>query len=84
MTYLLLSVPAFSGSFGWGPTDGIIMILCNILAIALCKVSVRNMAAGPALPLPELFGGMGLPTLLAATSFGHVLGLGVIQIFGNF
>lgn len=83
MSYLLLSVPAFSGPISWSPTDGILMILCNIIAIAIGKVSFRNVEASPALPLPEFFGGMGLPALLATTSFGHILGIGAILIFAN-
>ncbi len=84
MTYLLLSIPAFSTATGWSPTDGIIMILCNIIAIAIGKVSFKNMAASPALPMPKYFGGMGLPALLATMSFGHVLGIGAIVSLASF
>jgi photosystem I subunit 10 len=54
------------------------MIVCNILAIAIGKMSIQKPSEGPALPSPEMFGGMGLGALLGTTSFGHVLGVGVI------
>jgi photosystem I subunit 10 len=54
------------------------MIICNILAIAFGKATISQQNVGPALPSPNLFGGMGLGALLGTTSFGHVLGAGVI------
>jgi len=54
------------------------MIICNILAIAFGKATIQQQNVGPALPSPALFGGMGLGALLGTTSFGHVLGAGVI------
>jgi photosystem I subunit 10 len=59
------------------------MIICNILAIAIGKYSIKHPSVGPALPSPELFGGMGVGALLATTSFGHILGLGVILGLAN-
>jgi photosystem I subunit 10 len=54
------------------------MIICNILAIAIGKYTIKHPSQGTALPSPEMFGGMGLGALLGTTSFGHVLGVGVI------
>jgi photosystem I subunit 10 len=54
------------------------MIVCNIIAIAFGKFTIKHPSAGPSLPSPELFGGMGLPALLGTTSFGHLLGAGAI------
>ncbi len=62
----------------WSPTVGIIMILCNIVAIAFGKSTIQYPNAGPALPSSQFFGGFGLPALLATTAFGHILGTGVI------
>ena len=62
----------------WSPTVGAIMVVCNIIAIAFAKFKVTYPKTGPELPSPSFFGGFGLPGLLATTSFGHLLGVGVI------
>ncbi|MBD0263232.1 MAG: photosystem I reaction center subunit PsaK [Tolypothrix sp. Co-bin9] len=62
----------------WSPTVGIVMILCNMIAIAFGKSSIKYPSSEPALPSSNFFGGFGLPALLATTSFGHILGIGVI------
>ena len=62
----------------WNPAMGIIMIICNVLAIALGKYTMPNPGVGAALPMPEMFGGMGWPALLATTSLGHIFGIGTI------
>lgn len=70
-------------AFEWSPTVGLIMIVCNILAIAFGKLTIQRQSEGPELPSSNLFGGMGLPALLGTTSFGHVLGAGVILGLSN-
>jgi photosystem I subunit 10 len=67
----------------WSPTVGLIMILCNIAAIAFAKYTVKYPNVGPSLPSSEMFGGFGLGGLLGATSFGHILGAGVILGLSN-
>ena len=62
----------------WSPTVGIIMIIANIIAIALGKATIKYPSVGPQLPSPNLFGGFGLPAVLATTAFGHILGVGTI------
>ncbi|MEH1781535.1 photosystem I reaction center subunit PsaK [Nostoc sp.] len=62
----------------WSPIVGLIIILANIVAIAFGKSSIKYPNAEPALPSPNLFGGFGLPALLATTAFGHILGVGVV------
>ncbi len=62
----------------WSPTVGIIIILANIFAIAVGKFTIQQQNSEPALPSPHLFGGFGLPALLATTSFGHILGVGIV------
>ncbi|MHC5856025.1 photosystem I reaction center subunit PsaK [Nostoc sp.] len=62
----------------WSPTVGLIIILANIVAIAFGKSTIKYPNAEPALPSPNLFGGFGLPALLATTAFGHILGVGVV------
>lgn len=79
----LLITIANPASFTWSPTVGIVMVLCNIAAIAIGKLTMKDYAKGPAMPSPSLFGGFGLPAVLATTSFGHILGAGVILGLAN-
>jgi photosystem I subunit X len=72
---LLAAVPA---PLAWSPAVGIIMIVCNVIAIAFGKLTISIQNAPPALPSSNLFGGFGLPGLLGTTCFGHILGVGVI------
>ncbi|WP_080806264.1 photosystem I reaction center subunit PsaK [Halomicronema hongdechloris] len=77
MVYLPL-LAAVPPTLEWSPKVAVVMILCNILAIAIGRFTIKYPSAGPALPSPELFGGMGLGALLGITSLGHVLGAGAI------
>ena len=72
---LATSVPA---TLEWSPKVAITMIICNIIAIAIGKYKIQKPSEPPAMPSPEMFGGMGLPAVLATTSFGHLLGVGTI------
>lgn len=72
---LLAAVPT---TLEWGPKTAIVMILCNILAIAIGKFTIQQPSVGPELPSSNMFGGMGLGALLGTTSLGHILGAGVI------
>lgn len=78
MTYLTLLAATVPSTVSWSPKVAIVMIICNIVAIAFGKFTIKNQSAGPGLPSSEFFGGMGLPALLGTTSLGHVLGAGVI------
>lgn len=62
----------------WSPTVGAVMIVCNILAIALAKFTIKNPSAPPAMPSANFFGGFGLPAVIGSTCFGHILGAGTI------
>ncbi|PSB21268.1 photosystem I reaction center subunit PsaK [Phormidesmis priestleyi ULC007] len=62
----------------WTPTVAIVMIVCNILAIAFAKFTIKKPSAFPALPASSPLGGFGLPALIGATRFGHILGAGAI------
>jgi photosystem I subunit 10 len=62
----------------WSPTIAIVMILCNIAAIAFGKLTIQQPSVGPAMPSSNLFGGFGVGAVLGTTSFGHILGAGVI------
>ncbi len=81
LTTVLLTVS--TRTLDWSPTIGLIMILCNVLAIAIAKFSIQQPNVGPALPSPNLFGGFGLPAVIGTTCFGHILGAGVILGLSN-
>lgn len=83
MTYLILAAATAPNTVSWSPKVAIVMILCNVAAIAFGKLTIKNQSADPQLPSPALFGGMGLPALLGTTSLGHVLGAGVILGLAN-
>lgn len=80
---LLATVPATPT---WGFTTAIVMLVCNLVAIAIGRFAIANPGEGPALPFPmpeDLFGKFGVPELLATTSLGHILGAGVILGLAN-
>ena len=89
MNSLLLLTLDIPRTVEWGPQVAIVMILCNVAAIALGKATMKELGAAPAIPsspaVPsaKYFGGMGWPALLATTSFGHVVGFGAILGLAN-
>ena len=62
----------------WSTNVGLIMIVCNILAIAIGQLNIQQKGVGPAMPGGPFFGGMGVAEMLATTSLGHIIGAGVI------
>jgi len=70
-------------TFDWSPKIALIMIICNIVAIAFAKLTVKYPSVGPAMPGSNFFGGFGVAGVLATTSFGHLLGAGVILGLAN-
>ncbi|TYQ28315.1 photosystem I reaction center subunit PsaK [Pseudanabaena sp. UWO311] len=64
----------------WSPSVGLLMISANAFALVVARYGIKVKGVGPSLPveLPGLFAGFGLAELLAVTSFGHVLGAGLI------
>ena len=69
----------------WSFSVAIVMITCNLFAIAIGFYAIQKRSEGPALPiaLPGLFQGFGLPEFLANMSFGHLLGAGLILGMAN-
>ncbi len=67
----------------WNLNVAFTMIVCNIVAIAIGKFTIKYPNEGPQMPSSNLFGGFGLPAVLATTSFGHLLGAGVILGLAN-
>ncbi len=71
---------AVASTSEWSMSTGIVMIICNLVAIAIGYYAIQKRGVGPSLPvdMPAMFTGFGLPELLATASFGHILGAGVI------
>jgi photosystem I subunit X len=67
----------------WSPIVGIIMILCNIVAIAIGRNTIQQPNVGPEIPGSSMLGGFSLAALLGSASLGHVLGAGVILGLSN-
>ncbi len=62
----------------WSPNVAAVMIICNVLAIAIGKFTIRQQNVGLALPGGPFFGGMSHGAMLGVTSLGHVIGAGAI------
>ncbi|NEO58616.1 MAG: photosystem I reaction center subunit PsaK [Okeania sp. SIO3B5] len=84
---LILAAQSQPLSAEWSPKVAIVMITCNLVAIVIgyYAISKNNRGQGPDLPvsLPAIFTGFGVPELLATTSFGHILGAGIILGLGS-
>ncbi|WP_293127408.1 photosystem I reaction center subunit PsaK [Microcoleus sp. bin38.metabat.b11b12b14.051] len=76
LTTILLTVAP--RTVEWSPTIGLIMVLCNVLAIAFGKLTIKHQSTGGAMPSSSMFGGFGLGAVLGTTCFGHILGAGTI------
>ena len=76
LTHLFAMAPS---SFSWSPKVALVMIVCNVLAIAVGKATIKHPNVGAELPNPAFFGGMSHAALLGTTSLGHLLGIGAIQ-----
>ncbi|MFN3361435.1 MAG: photosystem I reaction center subunit PsaK [Pseudanabaenaceae cyanobacterium] len=72
-----LGVPATTT---WNFKVALIMITCNLFAVAIGRYAIQQKGLSPALPfpLPAMFTGFGTAELLATASFGHILGIGMI------
>ena len=83
---LLAAIPLSDIPFtnGWSPTVAIVMIICNVIAIAIGKTTLPNPSVGTSLPMPEMFGGMGWPALLATTSLGHIIGIATLVLLSSY
>ena len=79
---LLLTAPPTPS---WSFSVALIMITCNLFAIAVGYYAIQKRGSGPELPveMPAIFTGFGIPELLATTSFGHILGAGAILGLAN-
>ena len=78
-------VLAVASTVSWSPSVALVMITCNLFAIAIGYYAIQKRGVGPALPveMPAMFTGFGIPELLATASFGHILGAGMILGLAN-
>ena len=76
LTHFFAMAPS---TFSWSPKVALVMIVCNVLAIAVGKATIKHPNVGAELPNPAFFGGMSHAALLGTTSLGHLLGIGAIQ-----
>lgn len=83
MSFLPVVIATVPHTPTWSPKVAAVMIVCNILAIAIGKFTIKYPSEGPQMPSPSLFGGFGLPAVLGTTSFGHLLGAGAILGLAN-
>ncbi len=77
---LLAATPS---TIPWSLNVAIVMVACNLVAIAIGRFAIQN--AGQSMPIPFKgpFDRFGIPELLATTSFGHILGAGMILGLSN-
>ena len=59
MFYINSMLAVVPTTLEWNINVGLTMILCNIVAIAIGKFTMKDYSAGPKLPGDNLFGGMG-------------------------
>ncbi len=85
LSFFLLLAQTTPKTIGWNPSVATVMILCNLFAIAIGYYAIQNTGKGTALPIPQLASKkqFGIPELLATTSFGHILGAGMILGLSN-
>lgn len=83
MIYSVLAAVPNTPEWSW--KVAIVMISCNLFAIAIGYYAIQKRGTGPSLPveMPAMFTGFGVPELLATASFGHLLGAGMILGLGN-
>ena len=80
-TTLLAAVTAVAPrATDWSPTIGLIMLITNLVAIAIGRLTIQKPNVGPAFPAPI---GLSIPAFIGSTCLGHVLGAGVILGLSN-
>jgi photosystem I subunit 10 len=72
---LLAVAPA---TITWSPKVALVMIVCNVIAIAIGKATIQQPNVGLQLPNSAMFGGMSHGAMLGTLSLGHILGIGTI------
>jgi photosystem I subunit 10 len=65
-------------TISWSPKVALVMIICNVIAIAIGKATIKQPNVGLQLPNSAMFGGLSHGAMLGTLSFGHLLGMGAI------
>jgi photosystem I subunit 10 len=65
-------------TISWSPKVALVMIICNVIAIAIGKATIQQPNVGLQLPNSAMFGGLSHKTMLNTLSLGHLLGMGAI------
>lgn len=63
----------------WSPKVALVMVVCNVIAIAIGKATIKQPNVGLQLPNAAMFGGLSHGAMLGTISLGHILGIGAIQ-----
>ena len=81
----IFAITSTPKTIDWNVSVSLIMILCNLFALIIGRYFIQKPGQGPALPVPkaEVWDSFGVPELLATTSFGHILGAGIILGLAN-
>ena len=81
----LFALQSTPNTIEWNPTVALVMIMCNLFAIAIGRYAIQESGKGPDLPVPkaEVWSNFGVPELLATTSLGHIIGAGMILGLSN-
>jgi len=66
-------------SLSWSPKVALVMVVCNVIAIAIGKATIQQPNVGLKLPNAAMFGGFSHGAMLGTLSLGHILGFGAIQ-----
>ena len=66
-------------TISWSPKVAVVMIVCNVIAIAIGKATIKQPNVGLQLPNAAMFGGMSHGAMLGTISLGHIFGMGAIQ-----
>ncbi|MDB9315821.1 photosystem I reaction center subunit PsaK [Spirulina sp. CS-785/01] len=82
---IILAQSSAPATPSWSFNIALVMILCNLVAVAIGRFAIQNAGQGPDLPVskPALWEEFGVPELLATASLGHILGAGVILGLSN-
>ena len=73
---LLAIAPA---SVSWSPKVALVMVICNVIAIAIGKATIKQQNVGLQLPSAAMVGGFSHGAMLGTLSLGHIIGIGAIQ-----
>jgi photosystem I subunit X len=77
-TLLTQSLAVAPATITWSPKVALVMIVCNVIAIAIGKATIKQPNVGLQLPNAAMFGGLSHGAMLGTTSLGHLLGFGAI------